>query len=394
VPTETVTNELSTDGRANAGHGTAGDDYLDQQWLHDTFAKGLIWCEDYRPDGSCTGTTEVERLGQADVVLSHLALIATDEGSIKVGATRTARITPDGLCSTLTATDIHTVLFYRAGDKVARIGSQDSLVTEHRSEVLALLKDAMTQLLDKTTCVRFRPAAPAGDDKGAPEIIGDQFVDGVKQAWKSGRRYTLFDPTKTPVLLLRASDGRSTAGPGYHPEPRREAVATPIIQMTIPSGSMLPTIAPGAEVTIDTKAYEDLLPKRGDLLAFRFPDNPSVNSIKRVVGLPGDLIGYFDKTVYVNGKAQPQQLIGSDGGEEAKLVPNAVLEKEDLSGVSHGILIQPWKPSIEGTFRVPEGHYFVMGDNRDNSNDSRYWGAVPRKDVIGKVIAVNGSPVS
>jgi signal peptidase I len=168
----------------------------------------------------------------------------------------------------------------------------------------------------------------------------------------------------------------------------------------IPSGSMMPTLLVGDFILVNKFSYGIRLPvintkvisvgepKRGDVVVFRFPDNPSVDYIKRVVGLPGDLIGYFDKTVYVNGKAQPQKLVGAYDGDEAKLVPNAVLRKEDLSGVNHSILLQPWKPSVEGTFRVPEGHYFVMGDNRDNSNDSRYWGTVPEQNLVGKAFLV------
>jgi signal peptidase I len=168
----------------------------------------------------------------------------------------------------------------------------------------------------------------------------------------------------------------------------------------IPSGSMMPTLLVGDFILVNKFSYGIRLPvlnakvlsigepRRGDVVVFRFPDNPSVDYIKRVVGLPGDLIGYYDKVLYVNGQRQPQQLIGPYDGAEVQLVPNSMLRKEDLTGVNHRILLQPWKPSMEGQFRVPDGRYFVMGDNRDNSNDSRYWGTVPEENLVGKAFLV------
>ena len=130
-------------------------------------------------------------------------------------------------------------------------------------------------------------------------------------------------------------------------------------------------------------------PQRGDVVVFRYPKDPSVDYIKRVVGLPGDRIGYVQKQVYVNGQPVEQQFKDSYTGVGAGLsMSGAELRTERLGDVSHDILIVPNQSSIEGEVQVPAGHYFVMGDNRDNSNDSRFWGFVPEENLVGKAFMI------
>ena len=177
----------------------------------------------------------------------------------------------------------------------------------------------------------------------------------------------------------------------------------------IPSGSMKPTLDVGDFIlvnkfsygirlpVIDKKIIEVGDPKRGDVMVFRYPSDPTVNYIKRVVGLPGDKIRYTsDKKLYVNDQLVAEQLVGA----EPNTLGSAQLYKEKLGEVEHMIRKEMSRyrapPGKEWT--VPAGHYFMMGDNRDNSNDSRYWddpnipkselGMVPDENIVGKAFAV------
>ncbi|MDR5868216.1 signal peptidase I [Halomonas koreensis] len=165
----------------------------------------------------------------------------------------------------------------------------------------------------------------------------------------------------------------------------------------IPSGSMRPTLEVGDFIlvnkfayglrlpVVDTKVVDIDEPERGDVMVFRFPDEPSVNFIKRVVGLPGDRIRYEDKQLYVNGRPVPKALL--EAGPEG--APDELLFEERLGEVAHPIYNNPRDPGPQmREIVVPQGHYFTMGDNRDHSNDSRYWGFVPEENVVGKAFAV------
>jgi signal peptidase I len=178
----------------------------------------------------------------------------------------------------------------------------------------------------------------------------------------------------------------------------RSFVAEPF---RIPSGSMMPTLLVGDFILVNKFAYGLRLPvlhtkfldtgrpERGDVAVFRFPRNPKEDYIKRIVGLPGDRIGYFDKTVYVNGKPMPQQVVGVYHGVGSGRVMTGAEERiEDLEGRVHRILVRPDRLNVEGEYVVPEGHYFVLGDNRDNSNDSRFWGFVPEENLVGKAFII------
>ena len=169
----------------------------------------------------------------------------------------------------------------------------------------------------------------------------------------------------------------------------------------IPSGSMMPTLLSGDFILvnkfsygirlpmINTKIIELGEPKRGDVVVFRYPKDPSVDYIKRVVGLPGDTINYFGKQVYVNGELARQTPMSTyTATGEGLYMTGADLRKEELGKVEHEILVMKGRPSQEGEYIVPEGHYFVMGDNRDNSNDSRFWGFVPDENLVGKAFMI------
>ena len=166
----------------------------------------------------------------------------------------------------------------------------------------------------------------------------------------------------------------------------------------IPSGSMLPTLLVGDFIlvnkfayglrlpVVDTKIFDVGEPQRGDVIVFRFPEDPSIDFIKRVVGVPGDHIVYRDKQLFINGEPAPQTFIGPYGPYPVEAIQ---VRSETLGGTPHGILIMPGRGSSATLeFSVPEGEYFVMGDNRDNSNDSRGWGMVPEGNLVGRAFLV------
>jgi signal peptidase I len=124
-------------------------------------------------------------------------------------------------------------------------------------------------------------------------------------------------------------------------------------------------------------------------MVFRYPGDPGVNYIKRVIGLPGDRIVYRDKLLYINGQPMPQTPVGDYTYTEANdhLIFARRLH-ETIDGVDHDILVSEGTGSGQLEFTVPAGQYFVMGDNRDRSNDSRYWGTVPEANVVGRAFFI------
>lgn len=188
----------------------------------------------------------------------------------------------------------------------------------------------------------------------------------------------------------------------------------------IPSGSMIPTLQVGDFILVNKFTYGIRLPivskkivqindpKRGDVMVFHYPENPSVDYIKRVVGLPGDGIVYRNKRLWVNGLEQPLHGDGDYNYVESGLnFVHTERYRETLGGHEHPILVNPEMPSVhlnsvadfpmsgncrytleEMSCKVPEGHYFMMGDNRDNSRDSRYWGFVPDRMIVGKAFFI------
>jgi len=169
----------------------------------------------------------------------------------------------------------------------------------------------------------------------------------------------------------------------------------------IPSGSMMPTLLVGDFILVNKYAYGIRLPvlntkiieigepRRGDVVVFRYPKDPSVDYIKRVVGVPGDRIGYYDKVLHINGEPITQMPDGVYVGKGSGVsMSGAGKRREQLGDVQHQILVMPRAPGLGGEYVVKENEYFVMGDNRDNSNDSRYWGPVPEHNLVGKAFRI------
>ena len=184
----------------------------------------------------------------------------------------------------------------------------------------------------------------------------------------------------------------------------------------IPSGSMIPTLLVGDLILVNKFTYglrlpvlnakvtEGTPPQRGDVMVFRFPPKPSLDYIKRVVGLPGDTVAYLNKRLTINGEPVVTTSVPEFFDEDAMRYFKQF--EETLGGKKHKLLNDDERPafipgadnfagrdgctySVEGvTCKVPAGHYFMMGDNRDNSLDSRYWGFVPEKNIVGKAFFV------
>ncbi len=167
----------------------------------------------------------------------------------------------------------------------------------------------------------------------------------------------------------------------------------------IPSGSMLPTLEIGDFIVVNKFSYGVKLPllhwqllevgapQRGDVVVFRYPHDPSQDYIKRLIGLPGDHIVYKDKQLTINGRK-----IAAD---DARPYPQPetyplIMERrsEQLEGAAHDILLTPARRQHDGEWTVPADSYFVMGDNRDNSNDSRVWGFVAKEHLAGKAFLI------
>ena len=184
----------------------------------------------------------------------------------------------------------------------------------------------------------------------------------------------------------------------------------------IPSGSMIPTLLVGDLILVNkftyglrlpvlnTKITAGTPPQRGDVMVFRYPPKPSLDYIKRVVGVPGDTVAYLNKRLTINGQVQPVSAVPEFFDEDAMRYFKQF--EETLNGHKHRMLNDDDRPAfvpgadqfagreacsytVEGvTCKVPPGHYFMMGDNRDNSLDSRYWGFVPEENIVGKAIFV------
>ena len=172
----------------------------------------------------------------------------------------------------------------------------------------------------------------------------------------------------------------------------------------IPSGSMLPSLEPGDFILVNKFSYGLSLPvvhyrlpflnsqpQRGDVAVFRYPPDPSRDYVKRIMGLPGDTIRYNNKEVYVNGERLEYERHNVYEGPYAEdnawgrllRVREIISERKQ-----HEVLWLLNQRTSSKEWQVPEGHYFVMGDNRDNSNDSRSWGTVPADNLVGRVFLI------
>ena len=184
----------------------------------------------------------------------------------------------------------------------------------------------------------------------------------------------------------------------------------------IPSGSMIPTLQIGDLIlvnkfvyglrlpVVNTKLTDGTPPKRGDVMVFRYPPKPSLDYIKRVIGVPGDEVAYLNKRLTINGQPVPTKQLPDYFDRDAMRYFKQF--QETIGGKTHSLLNDDERPafvpgveefpfkqncrySVEGVVcKVPEGHYFMMGDNRDNSLDSRYWGFVPDKNIVGKAFLI------
>jgi signal peptidase I len=184
----------------------------------------------------------------------------------------------------------------------------------------------------------------------------------------------------------------------------------------IPSGSMIPTLLVGDLILVNKFHYGVRLPvintkltegnplQRGDVVVFRYPPKPSLDYIKRVVGIPGDEVAYLNKRLTVNGQPVPTSAVPEFFDQDAMRYfkqyeeklgekPHRLLIDDDrpafIPGVENFAFKDQCRYSVEGVVcKVPEGHYFMMGDNRDNSLDSRYWGFVPDANIVGRAFFI------
>ena len=239
--------------------------------------------------------------------------------------------------------------------------------------VLLVFATGLIWAFDAAVLTRRRRAA-AREGDGAGEDVIELPPSRIVEYAKS------FFPVFLIVLILRS----------FIVEPFR-----------IPSNSMMPTLLTGDFILVnkfnyglrlpvlDTKIVDVGLPERGDVVVFRFPGDPSTPFIKRVVGVPGDRIAYYDKVLYVNDEPMVQSPIGRYVGVgSGAVMSGASWRLEQLADVEHHILVQPEAHTVQGTAVIAEGNYFVMGDNRDNSRDSRYWGTVSDELLIGKAFRI------
>ncbi len=154
----------------------------------------------------------------------------------------------------------------------------------------------------------------------------------------------------------------------------------------IPSESMVPNLLVGDRLVADGWSYWWGEPKRGDIIVFDYPREPSIKYVKRLIGLPGDTIELKQGELYINAKPVPKRSSGQaaveGGGRASEYI-------ENLDGLEHTIYrTQPENNENYGPQTVPPGKYFMMGDNRDRSSDSRVWGFVSRKEIIGRMVYV------
>ena len=243
--------------------------------------------------------------------------------------------------------------------------------------VLATITTGLIVLVDRLFLAKKREqkAAALALEGAGPE----QVKEIARPSWLVEAGHSLF-PVILIVLVLRS----------FIVEPFR-----------IPSGSMMPTLVDGDFILVSkfayglrlpvlhTKVIEVGEPQRGDVVVFRFPEDPRIDFIKRVVGVPGDHVVYKNKQLTINGQVQEQVLQGEYIGRGAtERMSGASVRSETLGEIKHRILVNysPFDKDVD--FVVPEGEYFVFGDNRDNSRDSRFWGTVPEANLVGKAFFI------
>ncbi len=265
--------------------------------------------------------------------------------------------------------------------------------------VLATLATGLIWLLDRCWLARKRAAKVLRAQQAAGTALdADSIAKLVREPVVIEQAKSFF-PVLAIVLVLRS----------FLFEP-----------FQIPSGSMMPTLLVGDFILVQKFAYgikepitnltlvETGHPQRGDVVVFKYPENPTVDYIKRVVGLPGDRIIYRNKQLYIQPACpsgqdcQPIRAVATDFVERGSFTQGftALVRLQELLGQhSHQILINPDMPDRVALYYrqpgnypdewvVPAGHYFAMGDNRDNSQDSRFWGFVPERNLVGKAVSI------
>lgn len=223
----------------------------------------------------------------------------------------------------------------------------------------------------------------------------DRLLAAKQQAANSGQEL----PESAAIKIMREPWVFETAH-GFFPVLAvvwvlRSFVAEPF---TIPSGSMLPTLHVGDYVLVNKFTYglrlpvlgTEILPvsspQRGDIMVFKFPTSPSINYIKRVIGLPGDHLESRDEVLFINGIEATRELqVAMANGQ-----PNEAIYLERLGAVQHLIREEAGQlpAGAQWSYTVPEGAFFMMGDNRDNSNDSRFWGPVAEDLIVGRAFYI------
>jgi signal peptidase I len=235
--------------------------------------------------------------------------------------------------------------------------------------VIATAVTGVIWLIDVIFFKRARLARATANRRGGGPAVGEPVVVEYARS---------FFPILLLVLVLRS----------FLFEPFR-----------IPSASMMPTLLEGDFIfvnkfayglrlpVINTKVLEVGEPERGDVVVFRLPSDPRINYIKRVVGLPGDVVEYDARAreLAINGEQVPVEPLGPYEGS-----PMTEVAREDLDGTEHLLLHMRSRISLGGTYEVPEGHYFMMGDSRDNSQDSRYPEVryVPEGQLVGRAVRI------
>lgn len=258
--------------------------------------------------------------------------------------------------------------------------------------VIVTLVTGIVWVLEKLVFAKKRQAQIA-DVEAQTNGLDVATLDEVnKQPWWVENSVSLF-PVIAAVLVLRSFI--------YEP-------------FQIPSGSMMPTLLVGDFILVEKYAYglkdpvwrtqlvETGKPERGDVVVFKYPPQPNIDYIKRVVGLPGDTVRYSgDKEVCIQSQGESScQPVKLSNVEESPFIQNGIpliQMDEKLGEVGHQILVNPLRRDRVEAYQprsgvnewvVPEGQYFVMGDNRDNSADSRYWGFVPEANLVGKAVGI------
>ena len=242
--------------------------------------------------------------------------------------------------------------------------------------VLAVFITGIVALIDRLVLLPRRRAAVDTYKSGAGSAIDPQVVDSLERQPGFVETSVSIFPVLALVLVLRS----------FLFEP-----------FQIPSGSMIPTLQVGDFILVNKYEYGLRLPvvgtkilsvndpQRGEVMVFKEPQNPNINFIKRVIGVPGDKIRYVNKRLTINGEPVPEKFVAqlSDGSLHR-------LYEETIDGRTFDIRKDNHLRSLqaEGIWEVPEGYYFVMGDNRDRSNDSRYWGFVPEQNIVGKAVYI------